>query len=339
MDTRTEKSHSPVIPDRPKNPLDARMDGICKRLISEKAVLARLLKLTVEEYRELSVEEILDRIQRHEVLIGTEALDSVTALPGKVIGANTEIHEDGAFTNFDLFLQTDTPDGAGIQLDIEIQQNESGANIEERGAYYEARMTSTQKGRYFMGSEYGKLVRSYSIWVVINPYAKWRGTIRQIRKVMEVVYPEGAALRPEDDNPAAYDKARTVIVGLPKADLEQKHSDILNTLSVLFNKDIFAQDKEQYLTKQGIIINKEYIEEVNAMCSVGYAIRQEALEEGRQEGRQEGCQEGDQKRMMKIVSAMLETIGDSKEIARILKEDVGTILNVIATLRQAKARP
>ena len=148
-------------------------DAACKRVLSEKAILARIMKACLAEYRDCSVRDIEEKY-----IEGQPQVSSVPVLPdeeGSVIsGLDTEdksVHE-GTVT-YDIRFRAIAPDSGeliGLIVNVEAQNDfYPGYPLTKRGIYYCCRMISSQYGREFTGSHYEKLKKVYSIWICMNP--------------------------------------------------------------------------------------------------------------------------------------------------------------------------
>ncbi len=148
-------------------------DAACKRVLSEKAILARIMKSCLEEYKDCDVNDIAGKY-----IEGQPQVSAVPVLPdedGTVIsGMDTEdksVHE-GTVT-YDIRFRAIVP-GSGEQLALIINveaQNDfyPGYPLIKRGIYYCCRMISSQYGREFTGPHYEKIKKVYSIWICMKP--------------------------------------------------------------------------------------------------------------------------------------------------------------------------
>ena len=147
----------------------ASYDAACKRVLSEKAILARIMKSCLEEYKDQDVNDIADRY-----IEGQPQVSAVPVLPdeeGTIInGMDTEdksVHE-GTVT-YDIRFRAIVPSSKEqIALIINIEtQNDfyPGYPLIKRGIYYCSRMISSQYGREFTSSHYEKIKKVYSIFI------------------------------------------------------------------------------------------------------------------------------------------------------------------------------
>ena len=101
---------------------EAQYDASCKRLLSEKVILARILKACVPEYENESIDDIMDKYIEKEPQVSTVAVHRDT-LP-RIEGKNTEdktINEGAVY--YDVFFEALLPkrNDEKIQLRIDIE--------------------------------------------------------------------------------------------------------------------------------------------------------------------------------------------------------------------------
>ena len=164
-------------------------DEACKRILSEKSILARIMKACLVEYKDCDVNEIAEKY-----IEGTPQVAAVPVLPdggGTIInGMATEdkSKREGTIT-YDIRFRAIVPgSGERISLIINVEaQNDfyPGYPIITRGVYYCSRSISSQYGREFTGSNYDKIKKVYSIWICMNPPKKRENTITRYRLVEE----------------------------------------------------------------------------------------------------------------------------------------------------------
>ncbi|MCX4292381.1 MAG: hypothetical protein OSJ36_11405, partial [Odoribacter sp.] len=144
-------------------------DAACKRVLSEKAILARIMKSCLEEYKDCDVGDIVEKY-----IEGQPQVSAVPVLPdegGTVIsGMDTEdksVHE-GTVT-YDIRFRAIVPgseEQIALIINVEAQNDfYPGYPLIKRGIYYCCRMISSQYGREFTGPHYEKIKKVYSIWI------------------------------------------------------------------------------------------------------------------------------------------------------------------------------
>lgn len=164
-------------------------DAACKRVLSEKAILARIMKACLEEYKDCDVGDIAEKY-----IEGQPQVSAFPVLPdvnGTVIsGMDTEDKSvrEGTVT-FDIRFRAIIPgseEEIGLIINVEAQNDfYPGYPLIKRGIYYCCRMISSQHGREFIGSHYEKIKKVCSIWICMNPPKSRENTITRYRLVEE----------------------------------------------------------------------------------------------------------------------------------------------------------
>lgn len=164
---------------------EARLDAACKALLSDKQVLAHLLKGCAEEYADCSIQEIVECIEG-EPLVSRVGMERDIPSPPKIQGMLTEdatLHE--GMVKYDILFRSRLPHGNGLTeliVNVEAQNDfRPGYSLVTRGIYYVSRLISAQKNVRFEGSDYQNIAKVYSMWVCINPAEGWRDTLTLYR--------------------------------------------------------------------------------------------------------------------------------------------------------------
>lgn len=135
-----------------------RYDAACKRLLSEKIILAWIMKNCLEEYRDCDVDEIAEKYiegqpQIGEVAVAPDASNQGTMIHGS--GNEDRTVTEGTITYDIRFLALAPVSGELIRLIINLEaQNDfyPGYPLIKRGIYYCSRMISAQYGTEFTES-------------------------------------------------------------------------------------------------------------------------------------------------------------------------------------------
>lgn len=125
-------------------------DMECKALLMNKEVLAVILKEAIEEYRECSLEEIMDFIELDSVEETREVSEGRTNT--KIRGDSVEFAAlNEKVSVFDIVFKAKNPHLSrqgilvNLHMDLEPQKDyRPGYPIEKRGMYYLARSLSAQ---------------------------------------------------------------------------------------------------------------------------------------------------------------------------------------------------
>ena len=138
-------------------------DAACKRVLSEKAILARIMKSCLEEYKDCDVNDIAEKY-----IEGQPQVSAVPVLP-----------DEGG-----TVIVPDSEEQIALIINVEAQNDfYPGYPLIKRGIYYCCRMISSQYGREFTGSHYEKIKKVYSIWICMKPPQYRENTITRYRLV------------------------------------------------------------------------------------------------------------------------------------------------------------
>lgn len=286
----------------------AKYDAACKSLLSEKMILAWIMKSCLEEYKNCEIQVIAE-----QYIEGTPQVANVAVLPNEtkpsmIRGMNTE---DSSITEetvtYDIRFCAIAPDSEGrtIQLIINVEaQNDfyPGYPLLKRGIYYCSRMISAQYGTEFMDSHYEKIKKVYSIWVCLNPPKYRENTINRYYIKEENIV--GNVMEQREH----YDLLNTVIICLGNEN-GKNYDGILKLLEVLLSSEKTSEQKIQILENDFQIPMTQNIErKVSQMCNLSQSVE----EKGRFEGQQE-------ERLSSIKNLMETTGWNIKQVMEALK--------------------
>ena len=261
----------------------ASYDAACKRLLSEKIILAWIMKNCLEEYRDCDVEEIAEKY-----IEGTPQVGEVAVAPDEsnrasmIQGAGNEDASltEGTVTYDIRFLATAPVSGELIRLILNVEaQNDfyPGYPLIKRGIYYCSRMVSAQYGTEFTNSHYENIKKVYSIWICMNPPKSRENSITRYYIAEENLV--GSV----KERKADYDLMAAVMICLGKEG--DSGTDLLKLLNVLLSTETGSQDKCQILEEDFHIRMTLALEsEVSLMCNLSKGVEEKGIEKGRQEG-------------------------------------------------------
>ena len=169
-------------------------DAACKRLLSEKIILAWIMKNTIKEYAPYTVQEIADNY-----IEGTPQVGEIPVLPdetnSRITGTGVEdiTITEGSIT-YDIRFFAILPRNMEIVrmiINLEAQNDfYPGYPLIKRAIYYCSRMISAQYGTEFTNSHYEKIKKVYSIWICMNPPKKRQNSITKYSITEEAVIRE-----------------------------------------------------------------------------------------------------------------------------------------------------
>ena len=282
---------------------NAGYDAACKRLLSEKIILAWIMKNCLEEYRDSDVDEIAEKYiegmpQVGEAAVAPDESNRISMIQGA--GNEAASMTEGTVTYDIRFLAITPVSGEGIRLIINVEaQNDfyPGYPLIKRGIYYCGRMISAQYGTEFTNAHYEDIKKVYSIWICMNPPKNRENSITRYYIAEENLV---GSVKEQKEN---YDLMAAVMICLG----EEEHSgtDVLKLLNVLFSTETVAKDKCRILEEDFHIKMTQTLEsEVSLMCNLSKGVEEKGLQKGLQRGLQEGLQKG----LDKGITAMVLTL-------------------------------
>lgn len=247
---------------------DASYDDACKRLLSHKEVLARILKECVSEYKGYDIETIKNCIGK-DISISKEAVHQFE----RVVNENTE---DGSVTEglikFDIKFTAITPDKEPIQLIINVEnQNDysPGYPLVKRCIYYACRLISAEHETVFKNDDYDKIVKVYTIWICTSNFEKEEPRITEFVLDKKELLGKSYPIMKKD-----YDLLDIIIIRLCK-NPNDYDSDIIRFLTYLLSHKFSVAERKRVLSQDYNIKMHEVLEGVDTMSGLGAAIRQE----------------------------------------------------------------
>ena len=253
-------------------------DAACKRVLSEKAILARIMKACLEEYKDCDVNDIAEKY-----IEGQPQVSTVPVLPDEdstiISGMDTEdksVHE-GTVT-YDIRFRAIVPgSGERIALIINVEaQNDfyPGYPLIMRAIYYCGRIISSQHGREFTNSHYEKIKKVYSIFICMSPPKYRQNTITRYRLMEENLV--GKATEPVKN----YDLLSVVMLCLGGPDGEN-YDGVLRMLDVLLSNKTSETEKRKILQDDyDIQMTQTMDREVSVMCNLSKGVREMGRAEG-----------------------------------------------------------
>ena len=261
---------------------NAGYDAACKRVLSEKAILARIMKACLEEYKNCDVNDIAGKY-----IEGQPQVSEVPVLPdesGSVIsGMDTEDKSirEGSVT-YDIRFRAVVPgteEQIGLIINVEAQNDfYPGYPIITRGVYYCCRIISSQYGREFTGSHYERIKKVYSIWICMNPPKYRKNSITRYRLVEEQLV--GEAVEPVKN----YDLLSIVMLclGGPGGG---NYEGVLRMLDVLLSNETSEAEKRKILQDDyGIQMTQTMEQEVSVMCNLSKGVEEKGMAKGMTNG-------------------------------------------------------
>ena len=332
---------------------EAQYDTHVKRILSNRYILAWILKHATEEFSGLSIKQIAVEcigddisVSKEKVMPGqTNTETEAPKRPGRILGMNTEdkVPGEGAIY-YDIRFSAYAPgkrEATKILLNLEAQKTfyEKYALV-TRGIFYAARMISAQLDTEFTAGNYSDMKKVYSIWICMNAPNFIGNAVAEYSIKKQDIIEEIPDVK-ED-----YDKMSILMVylnGTKKG--KDKGEGFIRLLNTLLAPDMTAEEKGKVLSEEyGIEIKDDFGEEVNCMCNLGEGIREEALEEGIELGLKQGIEQGieqgikqgltqgrtqgEDRKLIELVCKKLKKEKTPNTIASELEEDLEKIQSI-----------
>lgn len=255
----------------------ANLDTACKQLLANKIILAWIMKYTMKEYQNYSVQEIAENYIEGFPVISTVSVHSDVKDPESKntdLSESEFIHgdstEDSTITEgtvtFDIRFRAIAPQNgeyATLIINIEAQNDfYPGYPLIKRGIYYCCRMISAQYGTEFQNSHYENIKKVYSIWICINPPKNKQNTITKYEIAEKNLFGDAKEVLEQ------YDLLAAVLICLKCPTSKQNdNKGLIDLLSTLLSSEITAKDKKEILQNDFNIFMEKDLEEVQGMCN------------------------------------------------------------------------
>lgn len=312
-------------------------DEACKRVLSERGIMAHILKACTEEFKDCDLQDIAQRYIQGEPSISRIAVEPEAISPR----IESEQTEDKSGTEgtvyYDIRFHAVAPiDGKRIQLIINLEaQNDfnPGYPLLKRAVYYCGRMISSQYGTVFVKSHYEKIQKVYSIWICTMPTKKWEYNISSYQLI------EKYLIGHTQVEWSHYDLINIVLVCLGSKSHKQLKG-ILRLLNMLLLDNISSQEKQKLLEKEFDVTMTPHLEKgVAAMCNLSEGIERRGELRGRKLGEEVGEKRGElrgrkigekigqergEKTGRKALSVLLQKLmqeGRKEDVDRVLQDD------------------
>ena len=317
----------------------AKYDAACRQLLSEKVILAWIMKATMEEFKDCSIDEIC-----REYIIGTPKVASVPVHPDESVTSKISQTgvEDVTMTEgkivYDIRFYAKRPttepsekkqpveNGELLYLIINIEaQNRfrPGYPLIKRALYYCSRMISSQYETEFKESQYGKIKKVYSVWICTN-VPKYRQNTITAYHIAEKNITGNVKERVEN-----YDLMTAVMIGLGPSEDAEKHS-LLKLLDVLLAAEPDTQKKKDALEQEFEIPMTETLEgRMEHMCNLSEGVWEKAMEKGLEKGLEKGREETCLSSIQNVMSGLGMTAEQAMELLKIPLEDRGKYLELL----------
>ncbi|MBP5469194.1 MAG: hypothetical protein J6Z11_08125, partial [Candidatus Riflebacteria bacterium] len=261
-----------------KETLQEQYDECVKKLLSEKYILAWILKECTTEFKPFEIEKIVKEAFIDEIKISKVAVNQDEDDIEEPTRIDTSNSEDNSRKNgpiiYDIRFNVVVPDSdipVALIINIEAQKtSETPYPLLKRALYYCNRLISSQKNVVFVKSHYEKLRKVYSIWIQMNTSKKKQNTMNRYKVIEENLVGQ------YKDNSINYDLLNIITIGLGKVE-DTEPKTILNMLDTLLYSNKPSKEKLDTLKNlYNITISDSIIEEINTMCNLGEGLYEKA---------------------------------------------------------------
>ena len=313
MQTQTELART--IAQNDTNP---EYDAAAKRFLSNKYLLAWIMKGCVDEYKDCEITDIVEHYIEGEPQVASAPVHRDES--GELIhGLDTVDKSKTEHTTlYDVLFYATLPDSdetIGLFINVEAQNKyNTSYPLVKRGIYYCSRLISAQFHRDFADGDYGKLKKVYSIWICANVPDSRDNTITRYSLAEEQLLGHASEERKN------YDMLTVVMVcfndrhiynGLMEetntARTGEYSADMVQLLRLLLTSKNQPDEKEKILEEEyDIPMTRELRDEVMNMCNLSEGIKEQGIQIGLQQGLQQGLQRGELNKGIRVAVELLK---------------------------------
>ena len=259
----------------------AKYDQTMLNVLSDKQVLAWILKRFVSEYEHLPLEEIETKYIEPETILVSKAGVSRDSSRIKGLSEKDSTQMEGTIY-YDIVFQAYYPgneqEKIGLYINLEAQADYyPGYPLEMRGIYYGARRLTSQLKQINRETNYGCLQKVYSIWLCVGNVPAYESdtvTLYDISK-NDII---GSVKRNKD----FYDLINVVIIRLN--DEAAPEGNTMKMLQTLFSNQLSKQEKLHALEKLGMRMNDSLEKGVGGSMNLSDYVELKGIEKGRRDG-------------------------------------------------------
>lgn len=267
----------------------ARYDESVKEILADKQILARILKYTLDEFKDIELKTIITNIDEPEV-------SKVRIEPGhtntdKIMKCCEEdiIPGEGKIV-FDIRFSVYCGDELiKILINIEAQKSSKvsklGYHLDNRIIYYLGRMISAQKEVEFARSDYDDLKAVRSIWICMDA-GDDEDSINRLVLTQDTLFGKEIYL-------PNLNKVQGVIIRLrSNENAEVSKNSLIAMLEELLKKESADIKKKRLSEDYGLEMSDETEGRVNHMCNLSEVILEQGLQQGIERGVLQGIEQG-----------------------------------------------
>ncbi len=293
------------------NDTNSAYDTNVKYLLADKQILSRILKYTVDEFRDMDIEDIIGCIG-DDIEIGTRPVDAGLSNLGRVKGTLTEDNVPGeGMIFYDIrFTAYCRKNEMKILINIEAQRSSDSAklgyHLENRIIFYLARMISAQKQTEFFHSDFDNLKKVRSIWICMD-HDETEDSIEEISLERKTVFGSKKNSYPAD-------LMKGIIVNIRNGKKQKSKNVLIAMLEELVSGKDAAEKKRILADEYGMIMTAELEGRIQIMCNWSQTIEARALKIGMEKGMEKGVAKGIAEERKDAIERMLRANATKEQI-------------------------
>lgn len=274
-------------------------DSECKKILSNKEILANLLKEYIPEYKYCSKEEIA-----RKYLEGNGP---------NIVSMNTELKDDTeGEVRFDILFEASAPNGnkpIEFIINIECQNKIEGLGypLVSRAIYYCSRLISMQKNTMFTHSDYGDIKKVYSIWICFTKNKELENSSHRFALKLD------SSKKTDFFQKNFYDKIEIIMLFINQ-NCSENDKNAFNMLKVALSASLTKKERSTIL-KEKYGINTFYEGGYDAMCTLGEGIYLDGVEDGIQKGIKKGIEKGETGKAISNIKSLMQNLNCSIDYA------------------------
>ncbi len=267
----------------------AKYDASVKEVLADKQVLSRILKYSLEKFKDMELEDIMRSMD--EPVVSRMRMEPGQTNLSKIEKQSEEdtVPGEGRIfydIRFAVYLGEEM---IKFLINVEAQKSTNPDklhyHLDNRIIYYLARMISAQKEVEFIKSNYDDIKAVRSIWICMDANDD-EDSINRIRFMQENVYGKTMDL-------LHIDKVQGVVIRLRRReDVTASRNYLIAMLEELLRKEDAEHKKKNLEEKYGFAMSVKTEGRLNDMCNLGEGLLERGIEEGIEKGLQKGIEQG-----------------------------------------------
>ena len=255
----------------------AKYDTQVKKILSDKYILAWILKYSVKEFRKAEIQQVIACIEG-EPDIEAVPVNPGSRKPGAIVGMAIEdavLHEGKVI--YDIRFRVVTPAKIRVKMYMNIEAQKKyhpGYDLVTRAVFYCARMLSSQLDTEFTTDNYDDMKKVYSIWICMDAPKYAQNTITEYSIAQKKVYGEFAGR-------ARYDLLAAVMICIGKSSESKQAAPLHRLLATVLSDTMTVKEKTDILQREYDIPTQEVEEVLDTMCNLSDRIEENGIEKGR----------------------------------------------------------